>query len=153
VTTSTASKAKAVRFWIGVASRDHVRRGVEGGFCQLGHSKGVPLERLAPGDWIAYYSPRATYPDGAALQAFTAIGKVEPGEPYLADMGVGFTPTRRDVAFRKRAKDAPIRPLLDALALTKGKPAWGAAFRRGLVEVSGGDFGRIAAAMGVTLPS
>jgi len=96
----------APRFWIGVASRDHVHRGVAGGFCQLGHGKAAPIRRLAPGDWIAHYSPRESYPDGALLQAFTAIGEV----------------------------------------------SWGAAFRRGLVEVTADDFAHIAAAMGVTLP-
>jgi hypothetical protein len=141
------------RFWIGVASRDHVLRGVAGGFCQLGHGKAAPLKRLASGDWIAYYSPRESYPDGPPLQAFTAIGEVLAGEPYSADMGGGFMPTRRDVRFRKRAREAPIRPLLDSLELTKGKASWGAAFRRGLVEVSHDDFARIAESMGVALPA
>ena len=31
--------APETRYWIGVASRDHVARGVAGGFCQLGHGK------------------------------------------------------------------------------------------------------------------
>jgi hypothetical protein len=141
------------RFWIGVASRDHVRRGIAGGLCQLGHGKAAPIRRLAPGDWIAYYSPRESFPDGAPLQAFTAIGEVQPGEPYAVDMGEGFVPTRRDVRFRTDANEAPIRPLLESLALTRGKPSWGAAFRRGLVEVTSDDFARIAAAMGVAPPA
>ena len=149
---AAAGTATTARFWIGVASRDHVRRGVAGGFCQLGHGKAAPIRRLSPGDWIAYYSPRESFPDGAPLQAFTAIGVVRAGEPYAVDMGEGFVPTRRDVRFLADAKEAPIRPLLEALALTRGQPSWGAAFRRGLVEVTGGDFGRIAAAMGAALP-
>ena len=148
-----AAGRKAPRFWIGVASRDHVRHGVAGGFCQLGHGKAAPIRRLSPGDWIAYYSPRDTYPDGAPLQAFTAIGEIASPEPYAVDMGDGFVPTRRDVRFRERAREAPIRPLLDALALTRGKPGWGAVFRRGLVEVSADDFRRIAEAMGAVLPA
>jgi hypothetical protein len=149
----SGNDARPPRFWIGVASRDHVLRGVAGGFCQLGHGKAAPIRRLSPGDWIAYYSPRESFPDGAPLQAFTAIGEVEAGEPYAVDMGEGFVPTRRDVRFRRGAKEAPIRPLLQKLALTRDKPGWGAVFRRGLVEVSGGDFARIAAAMGVALPA
>jgi hypothetical protein len=142
----------APRFWIGVASRDHVRRGVAGGFCQLGHGKAAPIRRLAPGDWIAYYSPRESYPDGALLQAFTAIGEVQPDEPYAVDMDEVFVATRRDVRFRSDTNETPIRPLLESLVLTRGKPSWGAAFRRGLVEVTADDFAHIAAAMGVTLP-
>ena len=137
------------RYWIGVASRDHVLLGVAGGFCQLGHGKAAPVKRLSPGDWIAYYSPRTAYSGGELLQAFTAIGRIAPGEPYIADQGGGFRPTRRDVSFAERAHEAPIRPLLDRLTLTRGKPSWGAALRRGLVEVSGRDFQVIAQAMGV----
>jgi hypothetical protein len=48
-----------MRYWIGIASLDHVRKGIEGGFCQLCHRKTGPMRRLAPGDWIVYYSPRS----------------------------------------------------------------------------------------------
>ena len=41
-----------MRYWIGVASKDHVSRGVDGGFCQLCHGKAQPLKRMASGDWI-----------------------------------------------------------------------------------------------------
>jgi len=35
-----------MRYWIGVASRDHVMQGKAGGFCQLGHGKAAPVKRL-----------------------------------------------------------------------------------------------------------
>lgn len=137
------------RYWIGVASRDHVLRGVEGGFCQLGHGKAAPIERLSPGDWIVYYSPRTSLEGGEALQAFTAIGEIAAGEAYEADMGKGFHPTRRDVRFVKQAREAAIRPLLDDLELTRGKKSWGMAFRRSAIEISARDFKLIAGAMDV----
>lgn len=139
----------ATRYWIGVASRDHVLKGVAGGFAQLGHGKAAPVKRLSPGDWIAYYSPRTEMRGGEPVQAFTAIGKVAAGDVYTVDQMPGFHPTRRDVQFRKRAREAPIRPLLDELELTRGKRNWGAPFRRGVVEVSAKDFRIIAAAMAV----
>jgi len=113
---------------------------VAGGFCQLGHGKAAPVKRLAPGDWIAYYSPRTALESGEPVQAFTAIGRIKPGEPYQVDMGGGFHPTRRDVDFQKRATEAPIRPLLDRLSFTRDKPSWGYAFRRGSFAVSAEDF-------------
>ena len=67
------------KYWIGIASRDHVRMGTAGGFCQLGHGKAAPVRRLGSGDRIIYYSPRERMRDGAPIQAFTAIGKVGPG--------------------------------------------------------------------------
>ena len=39
------SATDARRFWIGVASRDHVNVGVKGGFIQLNHGKQAPLRR------------------------------------------------------------------------------------------------------------
>lgn len=137
-----------VRYWIGVASRDHVMKGVAGGFCQLSHGKAGPVKRLSPGDWIAYYSPRQTMEEGEPVQAFTAIGMIKPGEPYEGVMGGGFHALRRDVAFLK-GKDAPVRPLLADLGFTRGRASWGYAFRRGSFEVSADDFHIIARAMGV----
>jgi hypothetical protein len=138
----------AQRYWIGVASRDHVMKGVAGGFCQLSHGKAGPVKRLSPGDWIAYYAPREKMGEGEPVQAFVAIGKIRPGEPYEGDMGGGFHPLRRDVAFLK-AKDAPIHPLLDTLSFTRGRASWGYAFRRGSFAVSADDFHVIARAMRV----
>src|ERR1700686_3466347 len=48
----------ARRFWIGVASRDHVNVGVKGAFIQLNHGKKAPLRRLKAGDGVIMYSPR-----------------------------------------------------------------------------------------------
>jgi EVE domain len=136
-------------YWIGVASRDHVLRGVAGGFCQLGHGKTAPLKRLKPGDRIVYYSPRERLNEGAPLQAFTAIGEVAEGEITRLDMGKGFVPYRRAVKFYA-ASEAPIRPLLPRLALTRGRANWGMIFRGGLVAIAEADYAVIAKAMKVT---
>jgi hypothetical protein len=136
------------RYWIGVASREHVLRGVAGGFCQLNHGKAGPIKRLKPGDWIVYYSPRETMGSGEPVQAFTAIGQIRPGEPYAGEMGGGMQAMRRDVDFLK-AREAPIRPLIETLSFTKDRASWGYAFRRGSFAVSEADFRAIAEAMGV----
>lgn len=34
------------RYWVGVVSKNHVLRGVEGNFCQVCHGKGGPLNRM-----------------------------------------------------------------------------------------------------------
>src|SRR5262245_6690412 len=114
--------------WIAVASAEHVRRGVAGGFMQVCHGKAGPLKRIEPGDGVACYSPSDSFGGKDRLQAFTAIGRVRAGEPYLFDMGNGFRPFRRDVAW-ERATPAPIHPLLDALEFTAGRPNWGYQFR------------------------
>ncbi len=137
-----------MRFWIGVASRDHVDKGVEGGFCQLCHGKASAMRRVSPGDWIVYYSPKTEMRGGEPVQAFTAIGRIKDGEPYAFDMGGGFVPSRRDVAFMP-CRDAPIRPLVEQLSFIRNKQSWGSVFRFGLVEIGEADFEIIASAMGV----
>jgi len=41
------------------------------------------LRKTARGDWIVFYSPKTAYPDGAPLQAFTAIGQLADDEPFV----------------------------------------------------------------------
>jgi hypothetical protein len=135
------------RYWIGVASRDHVRAGVAGGFCQHCHGKASAVARLRPGDRIVYYSPRERMRDGAPVQAFTAIGEIRAGAPRQADMGDGFLPWRRDVHFFA-ATEAPVRPLLAALSFTRGRRNWGYVFRRGIFPIAAEDYRLIAQAMG-----
>ncbi len=83
-------------YWMGVVSKDHVAIGVAGGFTQLNHGRAGPLERMRAGDGFAFYSPRTTYPDGAPLQAFTAIGRIRDGVVYQSQ-SVRATDLRRSV--------------------------------------------------------
>ena len=139
--------SETTRYWIGVASKDHVMRGVEGGFCQLGHGKKTALTRRKPGDWITYYSPRTQFEGGETVQAFTALGQIEPGEVYIGDMGPNFKPYRRDVQFLE-ISDAPIRPMLEDLSFITDFKRWGYPFQRGHLEMTRTDFELIATTMG-----
>ncbi len=64
------------RFWVGVASREHVLKGREKGFCQLGHGKAASLNRMQRGDWIVYYSSKGRMDLPDPCQRFTAIGEL-----------------------------------------------------------------------------
>ncbi len=140
------------RFWVGVASAEHVARGVAGGFCQLSHGKAGPVARLRPGDGLVYYAPRERMGEGEPVQAFVAIGQVAEGEPYQGVMG-DFVASRRDVHWWPVQRRAPIRPLLDALTFTRGHPNWGMVLRRGSFRVTAEDFALIAQAMSATIPA
>jgi hypothetical protein len=133
-------------YWIGVVSRSHVQIGVAGGFVQLNHGKKAPVQRLKAGDMLAMYSPRESYPDGPALQAFTAIGTIRTGEAYQVEMSPDFKPYRVDVEFFA-CRDAAIKPLVDSLSFIKSKTHWGSAFRFGYIKVPEHDFALIADAM------
>lgn len=135
------------RYWIGVASKEHVMRGVKGGFCQLCHGKAQPLKRMAVGDWIIYYSPKELFEEATPCQKFTAIGQVIGADVYTFEMFPGFVPNRRDIAFIQTAIDAPIRPLLEQLSFIKDKSKWGYAFRFGHLEIPKADFELIAKKM------
>ncbi len=137
--------------WVVTASADHAAIGRRDGIVQAGHGKSAPLLRMQPGDGVVIYSPRATYPDGPALQAFTAIGTIAEAAPWIGEMGGGFKPWRRAVTWTEAAP-APIRPLLEELELTRGLASWGMAFRYGLRPLVGADFDRIIRAMGAILP-
>ena len=137
----------ARNYWIGVVSKAHVALAVSGGFVQLNHGKAGPLERMRERDGFAFYSPRTAHPDGAPVQAFTAIGRVSNGKIFQVDAGEDFAPFRRAVEYLP-AHEAPIKPLIDTLSFIRSKQHWGAAFRFGFIGVPEADFQRIAAAMG-----
>ena len=134
------------RYWINTVSRDHVRLGVEGGFTQANHGRPTTLRRLARGDLVAFYSPRTSYPDGAPLQCFTAVGCVLDDAPYQAEMTPTFVPWRRRMQFLP-CQEAPIQELLGQLTFIKDKTRWGLPFRRGLFEISAADFACVAQAV------
>jgi EVE domain len=135
---------RARQFWIVVVARDAAVAGASEGYLQLGSGKAGPLERMQGGDGFVLYSPR-TSADGAALQAFTAIGRVR--DAPIEIVGGPGGRFRRAAEFMP-AGTAPIRPLLPALSFIRNKVQWGAAFRFGVVRVPEDDFARIAQAMG-----
>jgi len=134
------------RYWIVVVSKDHLARGVEGGFMQANHGKEAPLKKLKPGDWVIFYSPKQTYGGKEPLQAFTAIGQVKGDEIYHHKMSDDFVPYRRNVNFYK-CTETPIEPLIPNLNFIENKKAWGFKFRFGFFEIKEPDFKLIKSTM------
>ena len=135
------------KFWAVTVSTDHAARGRQAGFVQVCHGKSAPLRRMYPGDGVVIYSPRDAFKGGLPLMAFTAIGRIKAQDPYVFDMGGGFTPWRRGVDWQPDAVTVPIHPLLDQLELTKAKQSWGMVFRFGLTQLIRADFALIARIM------
>ena len=138
-----------MKYWIGVVTKDHVERGRQLGIVQIGHGKRGGLARMRAGDWLVYYSPRATMESTVPLQEFTAIAQLPDDDLFEGDDG-NMKPWRR-LAEYKQCTPAPIRSLLDELSFTAGKTNWGYAFRFGLLEIPEHDFERIADSMQVTV--
>lgn len=137
-----------MKYWIAVASREHVLRGVAGGFCQVCHGKGGPLKTMSANDWIVYYSPVERFGGKEPCRRFTALGRILERAPYIFRMSDDFIPWRRDVAFMK-IEEAPIEPLIGDLSFIYDKKRWGFPFRRGCFHVPEEDFRQIAHSMGV----
>lgn len=134
------------KYWCGVVSREHIKRGEMGGFCQVCHGKRGPLQRMEVGDGIVFYSPVLEFRGTEKCQRFTAVGKVTGQEAYSFEMSPGFVPFRRDVEYFK-AEEAPIGPLLEQMEFTRGRSSWGYKFRFGHFELARDDFLVIAKAM------
>jgi len=138
--------------WIAVAAAEHARRGGEdGGFMQVCHGKSGPLQRVNPGDRVAYYAPTLTFRGKDKCRAFILLGVVQIGAPYQVAMSADFHPFRRKVEWLSR-QEAPIAPLIEKLDFTKGKRNWGYQLRFGLFAISDHDIDVIANAMGAKLP-
>ena len=140
------------KYWIIVASKDHVMQGVSRGFAQAGHGKRSGLIRMHAGDGVVYYSPKREYAGREHLKAFTAIGLVEDEEIFQVVESVDFHPFRRRVKYIA-VKDVPALPLVSDLTFIRNKRAWGFVMRFGLLEIPETDFRLIATAMGALLPA
>lgn len=134
------------RYWCGVVSREHIKFGEAGGFCQVCHGKRAPLARMSVGDGIVFYSPVLQFKGKEKCQSFTAIGTVAGEEVYQFQMTPLFFPYRRNISYQPSI-DAPIQPLLDKLSFTAGNRNWGYKFRFGHFEIAADDFLLLAQAM------
>ncbi|WP_241981100.1 EVE domain-containing protein [Cryobacterium algoritolerans] len=134
----------AIRYWLGVAPREQVLRGVSMGLAQASHGSRAALEDMRESDGVVYYSPR-TGTDGETLREFTAIGWIAPvpldrtGQAGQARSG-SYRPWRHQVDYDTDAVAASIRPLLTVLEFTRDDPNWGYQLRRGLIEISRHDY-------------
>jgi len=91
------------RHWVIVVSRDHARRGLQGGFIMANHGKRDGIARMARGDGILVYSPTTTYPRGEPLRAITMVGEVTGDAPEPSEVIPG--------GFRRAASLREIEPL------------------------------------------
>ena len=130
---------ETMKYWIAVASKEHVMNGLREGICQVCHGKEGPLKRMAEGDYLLYYSPTHTFRGKDPCQAFTALGRVRGGEPYPFQMSPTFIPYRRDIDYQP-AIEVPIRPLIPHLSFIPNKAQWGYPFRWGCFSIPESDF-------------
>lgn len=134
------------KYWVIVASKDHVKSGIASGFAQACHGKAAPLKRMRKGDFILYYSGKQTMGKTDLCQQFTAIGKVIDDETYQFEASEDFCPSRRNIEFLP-GKDISILPLISELDFIQNKKSWGYPFRFGFFEIKQHDFNLISSQM------
>lgn len=127
------------KHWIVVVSKDHLHRGLAGGFMQANHGKAAPLKKIKKGDWVIFYSPKMMMNGDEKLQAFTAIGQANDDEVYQEKMSEDFIPYRRNIKFYD-CEETPIIPLINDLKFISNKKSWGYPFRFGFFEIEEHDF-------------
>lgn len=108
-----------MKYFIIVASHDHVKIGEKEGFAQANHGKKNQLAQMDKGDWVIYYSSKETL-NGKPYQKFTAIGTVVDNKPYQGYMSSEFQPWRRAIDY-KPCQEAEVKPLLDDLHFIQNK--------------------------------
>ncbi len=111
---------RETKYWIIVASKEHVKNGVKGGFAQACHGKATPLKKMKNGDYIVYYSSKLYFNKNDKCQEFTAIGRVKNDKVYSFQISPEFCPFRIDIEFFK-ARDISILPLIDDLQFIENK--------------------------------
>ena len=129
------------RHWVIVVSRDHARRGLEGGFIMANHGKRAPLARMSPGDGILVYSPTTSYPHGEPLRAVTMLGEVTGDAPVPSEVIPGGF---RRAATLHEVEPVPLSEIRDHLPASR--------IRFGCFEIDAADAGAIRA-RGVPLGS
>ena len=130
--------------WLGVASAEHVRSGVELGIAQIGHGKRGGLARMRAGDTIVYYSPVERLGDRLPLRQFSAIGELPDDEIFQEHES-------ETHMFRRRVRYETSTPVAlgevrELLHLTSA-PNWGYQLRRGLVPLDEHDVEVLRSAM------
>jgi predicted RNA-binding protein len=140
------NRDRPTKFWVVVASKDHMEIGKRLGIVQANHGKAAPMKRMRAGDMILFYSPKVYFESKEPLKKFTAIARVKEGEMHQGDMGQGFVAYRRDVKFLP-CKEADILPLIPRMTFIRNKRSWGFVFRFGFFEIPEKDFKTISKEM------
>ena len=128
-----------MKYWIIVATQEHVARGVAEGIAQIGHGKRAPLTRLQLDDWIIYYSPQVSLSTKTPVQSFTAIGQVKDEDIFKVTVTPEFQPYRRRINYLG-SQVTPIQPLIEQLKFIRDKKNWGYTLHFGLIGIPKEDF-------------
>jgi EVE domain len=135
-----------MKYWIIVASKDHVQTGILEGIAQACHGKAAPLKRMKQNDYVIFYSGKLTFGKIDKCQEFTAIGQIADEEIYQFQMTEDFCPFRRNIDFIQ-SKCISILPLINNLQFIQNNFFWGYPFRAGFFEINQHDFDLISSQM------
>lgn len=128
------------KYWVSVASYDHVKLGIEKGIGLVSHGREAPLHRMHEGDWLIYYSPTMQFGQKDSLQSFTAIGKIADSKIEQIELFPEFFPYARRINYINVAQFLPIKDLLYGLDFIDNPSKYGYKLRLGFFEITERDF-------------
>lgn len=136
-----APRSSTRSFYLISASRDHVLSARDQAIVQANHGVKAPMQRLRPGDGIAFYSARHQLKGKDPCQRFTALATVGDGDMYQERMSDTWKPWRRPAVFEEGFKEIEIKEVLSRLqCLGNGRQGWGVYLRRGFIKMSASDW-------------
>lgn len=135
-----------MKYFIIVASKDHIENGVVKGFAQAGHGKKAPMERLQQNDRIVFNASKDKLQDGQPYQKFIALGEITDTQTFQIIVNEYFQPWRRKAKFVP-CNEIEIRPLIEQLEFIPNKKHWGFPLRSGFLEIPKADFDLISEKM------
>lgn len=134
------------KYWIGVASKNHIERGIKLSIFGIGHGKIAPLKRMKSSDMIIFYAPKVDHTASSKeniYQKFVGYGEIPDDEIFSEEIN-SICMFRRKVRFLS-TNEVSIHDhnLIDQLDFIKNKQKWGFPFMRGYVEINKEDFEKI----------
>lgn len=136
-----APRSSTRSFYLISASRDHVLSARDQAIVQANHGVKGPMQRLRPGDGIAFYSARHQLRGKEPCQRFTAMARVGEGDMYQQRMSDTWKPWRRPAVFEEGFREIDVKQVLSRLqCLGNGRQGWGVYLRRGFIKMSAYDW-------------
>src|SRR3546814_15854 len=100
-----------MRYWITVATQEHIRRGQTNSFLQIGHGKRTILARIKQDDWVIFYAPKVSLSDKTPIESFIAMGQAVDSDIAKVMVTAEYQPYRRRFIYAPIVP-VPIEPLL-----------------------------------------
>jgi hypothetical protein len=133
-------KKSGQKFWLIVASKDHIEKGVSGGFAQACHGKMKPISKPQKGDGVLFYATREKYNENTnRIKRITAVGFFEDEKVDVHEIEDKLF-YKRKVNFEIPIREINLKDYLKDIGFIENKEKWGMYLRSSMREIPKKDF-------------